>query len=49
MNKEIISEFKAALNEFIASLSSFSQQQFNTHLEENSWTAGQVAEHIANL
>ena len=46
MNKEIISEFEAALNEFITILSSFSQQQFNIHPEENSWTAGQVAEHI---
>jgi hypothetical protein len=46
MNKEIIPEFDNALDEFIAILSSFPQEQFNTHPEENSWTAGQVAEHI---
>ena len=46
MNKEIISEFEATLNEFLAILSSFSQQEFNTHPSPNSWTAGQVAEHI---
>ena len=46
MNKEIISEFEATLNEFLTILSSFSQQEFNTHPSPNSWTAGQVAEHI---
>lgn len=46
MNKEIISEFEATLNEFITTLSSLSQEQFNIHPAENSWTAGQVAEHI---
>ena len=46
MNKEIISKFEGTLNEFISILSSFSQEQFNRHPQENSCTAGQVAEHI---
>jgi hypothetical protein len=46
MSKEIISEFEVALNEFISVLSCFSQEQFNIHPKQNSWTAGQVGEHI---
>src|SRR5687768_3196983 len=46
MNKEIISEFEATLEAFITLLSSFSEEQFNTHPSQGSWTAGQVGEHI---
>ena len=46
MNKEIIFEFESSLNEFISLLSSFSEEHFNTHPSQNSWTAGQVGEHI---
>ena len=46
MSKEIISEFEVALSEFISILSSFSHEQLNIHPEQNSWTAGQVGEHI---
>jgi len=46
MNKEIITEFETTLSEFITTLSSFSQEQFNTHPFEGSWTAGQVGEHV---
>jgi hypothetical protein len=46
MSKEIISEFEVALSEFISILSSFSNEQLNIHPEQNSWTAGQVGEHI---
>ena len=46
MAKEIISEFESSLNEFISLLFCFSEEQFNIHPSQNSWTAGQVGEHI---
>lgn len=46
MNKEIISEFELTLDEFISLLSDFSEEQFNRHPSQNSWTVGQVGEHI---
>ena len=43
--EKILSYLKSTTKEFIESLSSFSDQQVNISLEE-SWTAGQVAEHV---
>jgi len=46
MKEEILNGFKETTERLIATLNSFSKEQFNRIPFENSWTAGQVAEHL---
>ena len=46
MKQEILNGFKETTERLIATLNSFSKEQFNRIPFENSWTAGQVAEHL---
>lgn len=46
MKEEILNGFKETTERLIATLNSFSKQQFNHRPSEGSWTAGQVAEHL---
>jgi hypothetical protein len=44
--KHIVSEFEATVNEFVKTLSLFTQDQLNKVPFKDSWTAGQVGGHI---
>lgn len=46
MEKNIAHELKASSENFVKTLSSFSDHQFNEVPFEGSWTAGQIGEHI---
>lgn len=47
MNKEIIkTDFKTTIEGLIKVVSSFNKEQFNSIPFQNSWTAGQVVDHI---
>ena len=46
MKEQLISEFEETTKELFATLSSFSNEEFNKIPFEGSWTAGQVAEHL---
>jgi uncharacterized damage-inducible protein DinB len=46
MKEEILNGFKETTERLIATLNSFSKDQFNKVPFEGSWTAGQVAEHL---
>jgi uncharacterized damage-inducible protein DinB len=46
MQTEIFKELQDTTDELLQLLATFSQEQINTVPSKNSWTAGQVAEHI---
>lgn len=46
MKEQLISEFDKTTEDLFATLSLFSDEDFNTIPFEGSWTAGQVAEHL---
>lgn len=46
MKEQIISDFETTTKELLATISMFSNEEFNKIPFEGSWTAGQVAEHL---
>ena len=46
MNDKVLTDFEQTTNEFVSTLSSFSEDDFNTKPADGGWSAAQVGQHM---